>query len=136
LANVNSLGPSSSIRVGQRLTIPTSAAGGSTSGYYNVQPTPEPRSKGVVCSNPYLVQPGDTLTVIAVRCGVTTANLRQWNGLRSDAIWTGQMLITRGPSYGSNPTPLAVRTPVVVMPYVSGPRATPTPRIEPTISPW
>jgi LysM repeat protein len=76
------------------------------------------------CPNPYTVRKGDTLSKIAARCGVSTALLRQWNGLSSNAIWVGQSLITRAPGGRRPPaTPAPVR-----------PR--PTPSIESTVSPW
>jgi LysM repeat protein len=76
------------------------------------------------CSNPYTVRKGDTLSKIAARCGVSTALLRQWNGLTSNAVWVGQSLITRAPRDRRAPATPAPRRP------------RPTPSIESTISPW
>lgn len=76
------------------------------------------------CPNPYTVRSGDTLSKIAARCGVSTAYLRQLNGLRSNAVWVGQSLITRAPRSRRSPA-----TPVPAVPR-------PTPSIESTVSPW
>jgi len=67
------------------------------------------------CPNPYTVRKGDTLSRIAARCGVSTALLRQWNGLQSNAIWVGQSLITRA-SRRSPATPVPVPTPPIESP--------------------
>ncbi len=40
----------------------------------------------------HIVSAGDTLSEIAERHGITVANLREWNGLRSDRILRGQRL--------------------------------------------
>jgi D-gamma-glutamyl-meso-diaminopimelic acid endopeptidase CwlS len=40
----------------------------------------------------YTVKSGDNLTDIAVRFNVTVSDLKDWNGLKSDAIVAGQML--------------------------------------------
>ena len=45
----------------------------------------------------YTVKSGDTLSHIAVRHGVSVANLKKWNNLRSDLIFVGQKLNV-GPS--------------------------------------
>jgi membrane-bound lytic murein transglycosylase D len=42
------------------------------------------------------VRSGDNLTEIAQRYGVTVANLRAWNNLRSNTIHTGQTLKVSG----------------------------------------
>ena len=40
----------------------------------------------------HVVRPGDTLSELAVRFGVSTPELRQWNGLEGDRIYPGQRL--------------------------------------------
>ena len=50
----------------------------------------------------YRVRPGDSLSVIARRHGVTVARLKQWNGLRSNRIVAGRYLRVR--SFDSVPT--------------------------------
>ncbi|SHK60126.1 LysM peptidoglycan-binding domain-containing protein [Rhodothermus profundi] len=64
---------SNTIRVGQRLTIYPEA--GNTQGY-----------------TIYHVRPGDTLSEIAQRFGVSVRDLKRWNGLRSSRIYPGQRL--------------------------------------------
>ena len=39
-----------------------------------------------------MVRPGDTLSELGARFGVSTMQLRQWNGLRGDRIYPGQRL--------------------------------------------
>lgn len=78
------------IYVGQHLTIPggsgTSGSSGSAAG-------------GVV----HVVQPGDTLTRIGLRYGVTTGALQQANNLPSaNLIYVGQRLVIPGGSGGSS----------------------------------
>lgn len=65
------------IRTGQKLSIPTSGAASSD----NKAPT-----------NYHIVRPGDTLSGIAIRYGVTVAKIKSDNTLRSDVIRIGQKL--------------------------------------------
>ena len=81
-------------------------------------------SAAISCTNPYTVRKGDTLGRIASRCGVTTANLRQWNGLRSNVIRVGQTLVTRRSAVRRVPA-----APGQVVPR-------PTPTIESEIDIW
>lgn len=79
---------------GQKLNMPAGSAGGN-------QPPPtaetggqQPPSGG--CSNPYVVQRGDTLYSIARKCGTTAARLQQLNGIPvPDYIFPGQQLRTQ-----------------------------------------
>lgn len=86
LARLNKLGLRSRLRVGQRLVINLPAA---TS------------SHPVLSSRPtsYRVRPGDNLTSIAQRYGVSVDNLRQWNNLRSNRIRIGQQLRVSPPAH-------------------------------------
>jgi LysM repeat protein len=81
------------LRPGQVLNIP----GGGTSGGSAAQPTPasgqEQPSQPGTCSNPYVVQRGDTLYSIAQRCGTTVQAIQQANGIPSpEYIFPGQQL--------------------------------------------
>lgn len=71
------------IRVGQKLTIPgagaTAAANQASPAYH-------------------IVQPGDTLSGIAIRYGVTVGRIKGDNGLHSDVIRIGQKLAISGTS--------------------------------------
>jgi LysM repeat protein len=43
----------------------------------------------------YVVQPGDTISVIAGKVGMKTADLKALNGMQNDTIRPGQKLKTR-----------------------------------------
>ncbi len=65
---------------------PPPSTGGDTGG---TQPPPSSGS----CSNPYVVQRGDTLYSIAQKCGTTVAAIQQANGIPSpEYIFPGQQL--------------------------------------------
>ncbi len=83
LAQANGITNPNRIYVGQRLVIP-----GATG-------TTQPGSSGSAPAfqGYYIVQPGDTLSKIAVRYGVTVQALMSLNGLpNADRIWVGQRL--------------------------------------------
>ncbi len=64
----------------------SNASSGNSSGTTN-------SGKGQVASSSvYVVKSGDTLSAIAARNGVTVANLKKWNKLKSDLILIGQKL--------------------------------------------
>ena len=50
----------------------------------------------------YVVQSGDSLSVIAVMFDTTVAKLKEWNNLSSDVIQIGQVLIVKEPSDGGS----------------------------------
>lgn len=78
IARVNNILNPNRIYVGQRLTIPT----GATTGFIHV------------------VQPGETLTRIALRYGVSTWAIAQANGIYNmNYIWVGQRLLIPGVGY-------------------------------------
>lgn len=56
------------------------------------------RSEPAPSANHYRIRSGDTLSVIAGRFGVSVAELRRWNRLRSSRITAGKYLIVRPPS--------------------------------------
>ena len=88
---------SSRIRAGDSLTIGQAPTGRSASS--------SARSPELVlaASGPgrYRIRPGDTLSVIASRFGVSVAELKAWNGLRSSRIRAGRYLNVKPPSSGS-----------------------------------
>ncbi|MGY3750018.1 LysM peptidoglycan-binding domain-containing protein [Vagococcus acidifermentans] len=59
-------------------------------------------NSGSTASGSYKVKSGDTLSGIASRYGVTVANLKSWNGLKSDLIFVGQTLTIKGGSSSSS----------------------------------
>ena len=79
----------STIHVGQRLKVPGSAS---------------PAPALPPGSNRYRIQPGDSLSTIATRFGVSVSDLRAWNNLRSTRITAGKELVVRPPSSGSSTT--------------------------------
>ena len=143
LAAANGLNPAGMVFVGQSLVIPSSPSGDAACSNAG-RPTSAAPTGRSACTNPYVVSAGDTLSLAAVRCRTTVENLRRWNNLRTDSIRPGQRLVTQGPPAGTpapmpTPTRTPTSTPRVRLPLAqSGPsnQATPTPRIEPTISPW
>ena len=85
IGSANNLSNLNFVYAGQRLVIPTGSS------------VPAAGSTGV-----YLVQRGDTLGIIAARCGTSVAYLTSLNGLRDpNFIWVGQRLIV--PSSGDAP---------------------------------
>lgn len=50
----------------------------------------------------YTVKSGDTLSKIASRHGVSVANLKQWNNLKSDLIYPGDRLVVSKPNSNSS----------------------------------
>ncbi len=130
LLSANGLRATSIIYPGQRLAIPGGAASGVTSGVSsNAAPT------YVSCTSPYTVRAGDTLSLIAARCGVSIANLKSWNGLTNNWIRVGQKL------YLPSSTPSIPAAPPASSSYVTPqsyarPQPTPTPQIETPISRW
>jgi len=63
---------------------------------------------------PYVVQKGDTLFVIARDHGVTVDDLRRWNGIDGDLIEVGQVLWTWGPASTPRSARNAPQRPVAV----------------------
>lgn len=97
LVSANGIINPNRIFVGQRLIIP-----GATSGGTAPAPSPAPVSGSI-----YIVQPGDTLSRIAVRYRTTVAALLAANGLTNpDRIWVGQRLRI-GSGGGTTPAPVA-----------------------------
>jgi LysM repeat protein len=102
LAEFNNIGNVDVVYVGQELKIPSSATnldGGDLPG-----PTPSPSrsTPGVSAPTPaatvagggkYVVQSGDTISHIAKRYGLKTADIKTANALKTDRILVGQSLI-------------------------------------------
>ncbi|HUS15588.1 MAG TPA: LysM peptidoglycan-binding domain-containing protein [Chloroflexia bacterium] len=94
LARANGIGSPNLIFVGQSLAIP-----GGTGG---TAPAPAASGSG------YVVQPGDNLSTIADRFGVSVAAMAQANGLGdSNFIWSGQRLTVPGSGAAPAPAPAA-----------------------------
>ena len=116
IAQVNGITNVSLIYVGQRLIIPT---GGSAPA-----PTSPPPSGGSACGSAYIVQRGDTLFQIALKCGVSMLDIASANNLINlNLIYVGQQLVM--PGGGSEPAPTSTAVPTNAL----LPTATPTPAL-------
>lgn len=116
LISANGITDPNLIYVGQRLTIPGASSGSQPPAS---TPTPVPSGDGV-----YIVQPGDSLSVIAARYGVTVTSLVSANGIADPSlIYVGQRLAIpgaapRNPGASSEPaTPPAAPNPQRPAPY-------------------
>jgi membrane-bound lytic murein transglycosylase D len=94
--------PNDGIRPGQRLAVSASAArasDSSSSSQAAAQRSSAQASAGSInASDTYVVQSGDTVSQIAERFGMSSADLRQVNNLNDDAIRIGQRLFVSGGS--------------------------------------
>jgi membrane-bound lytic murein transglycosylase D len=84
------------IRVGQKLKVAATARSTSTS------PTTSSPAQANSKEGLYEVVPGDTVSQIAARHNLTSAELRAWNNLTGDQIRTGQKLKVKAPATGSS----------------------------------
>lgn len=84
IVEVNGISRRSLLRIGQELIIPVGSA--------RAAAVPATRTSPGTELTRYRVRRGDTLSGIAQRFGVSVADLRRWNGLRSDRIISGAVL--------------------------------------------
>ena len=102
IAQANNIVNPNLIYVGQVLTIP---------GTETSAPVPTPAPPVQTSGSTYTVQPGDTLTRIALNYGVSTQALALANGISNlNIIYVGQVLVIPGSSVPVNP-PIANPTP-------------------------
>jgi LysM repeat protein len=73
LAQFNNIPNMNLILVGQQINIPNCSGG--------VVITPAPGGGTATCSSPYMVQQGDTLYKISLRCGVSVMSIASANGI-------------------------------------------------------
>ncbi len=92
LAAANGLSTRSTIRPGQRLTIPGSGSAGA-----------ESRRTSAGTGASYRVRRGDSLSTIARRFGVSVRALREANGIHGSTIRAGQRLTIPGGQHRSSP---------------------------------
>ncbi|MEG0732759.1 MAG: LysM peptidoglycan-binding domain-containing protein, partial [Vagococcus sp.] len=69
-----------------------------------VKPTPS-KPKPAQTTGTYTVKRGDTLYGIGLQHGVSVAQLKSWNGLKSDMIYVGQKLTVKGGTATSTAKP-------------------------------
>jgi LysM repeat protein len=138
LAEYNLINNPNTIRAGQVILIPD----GGSAPVSRTASRPAPAA--VSGRETYVVQSGDSLSVIAVRYGTTVKALKEVNNLISDKLLVGQVLkLPKGAeaSGGSSPsdssnssgssTPAPRPTPVATRPIPPRPTATPAPREDP-----
>ncbi|MDF3130213.1 LysM peptidoglycan-binding domain-containing protein [Kiritimatiellaeota bacterium B1221] len=138
LADYNYITDPNHVRAGQVILIPTRGVPAATAPR-PVAPTP---SKPAISSNgkTYVVQSGDSLSVVARRYGTSVKNLKAVNGLNSDRLLVGQVLKLPSESAAPAPQPAiemsapAPRpTAVPSRPMPSRPVPTPIPFVEPEV---
>lgn len=128
IAAANGLDYNLTVYAGQRLVIPAAYfAPPPAPQYFNTPSIPQP------ADNFYTVQSGDTLYGIAVRYGITVADLQQANNLSdfSPALYIGQQLLIPGGSF-MPAEPLWSQPSQPVPPAWNQPR----PVMMPSASPW
>ena len=81
IVSINKLSDKSYIKPKQTLKIPTKA-------YDEYRKSIQATSKKIY----YTVKRGDSLSEIAEKHRTSVKNIKKWNGLRSDRIYTGQKL--------------------------------------------
>ena len=92
---LNRLTDPNKIRAGQTLVLP--AGSGKTAVAAPAPAVVAPRSVPIPAgASTYVVKAGDSLSIIAQRAGVKTAELRTANGLSGDMILVGQKLVLPG----------------------------------------
>lgn len=88
LLAANNLKRNTTLRAGQKLTIPASSGKPAAAPKAHAAPSSAGASGDV-----YVVKKGDVLSIIARKLGTSTAALREANGIKGDAIREGQKLI-------------------------------------------
>jgi N-acetylmuramoyl-L-alanine amidase len=116
LAAANGLSPDAQLVAGSSLAIPprgatvTSSSVSASGSSADAEPDSDPGTAAVAASAPsftggYVVQPGDTLSAIAARLGLSVNSLAAANGLDPSALLiSGTALHTSGASAGSTTT--------------------------------
>lgn len=105
----NGLG-SDMVYVGDQLIVDGSAAGNQDTNTDNeatssTDSTSTTSNTGTSNAGTYVVQPGDVLVNIAARFGVSVENLIAWNGLSSDWLQVGDVLLVSGDTSASQSLP-------------------------------
>jgi len=66
--------------------------------------TPLRAMAGGVCGGTYIADPGDTVDMIAAKCGTSTSAIYAANPGISNSLYAGQTLTVPGPNYYAQPT--------------------------------
>ena len=113
LKQLNNL-KSDTIYIGQTLKVETEASKPAPAPAPAPTPAPKPVETPTTAGS-YTVKAGDTLSHIALDSGMTVANLKQLNNLKSDTIYIGQTLKVKAeaskPAPAPTPAPKPVETP-------------------------
>ncbi|OQA27866.1 MAG: Muramidase-2 precursor [Verrucomicrobia bacterium ADurb.Bin345] len=130
LAELNNIKDPNRIRVGQVLALPDYAKAPAAAAQKVERPAaPAPRAVVPAGGSTYTVQPGDSLSKIAVKHGVRVSELREANKLSGDKILVNQKLVIPGAS-------AAPAKPVATKPVVEAPKpAAPAPVAPPPPAP-
>ena len=130
LAELNNIKDPNRIRVGQVLALPDYAKAPAAAAQKVERPAaPAPRAVVPAGGPTYPVQPGDSLSKIAVKHGVRVSELREANKLSGDKILVNQKLVIPGAS-------AAPAKPVATKPVVEAPKpAAPAPVAPPPPAP-
>ena len=108
LVQLNNLDKPDVLYVGQELKVPT----GGNSPVSTTGSSSSHNSSSVKKGGTYVIQPGDTLSEIAVAAGVSIDNLRSLNNISGDNIWAGKELyIPEGGRVPSTTTSSSTPTP-------------------------
>ena len=134
LADYNYITNPNHIRSGQVILIPNRGAPAATN--TRTVATPVVPSTPAVSSNgkTYVVQSGDSLSVVARRYGTSVKNLKAVNGLNSDRLLVGQVLKLPTGSSASTQPAIEISQPAPRPTAVpSRPVPTPVPFVEPEV---
>lgn len=112
ILELNALKNKNVIFVGQTLNLPAHAQARAVVPSVARSAVPAPAAQSTPGSGTYVVQAGDCLSKIAVRCGTTVRELKDSNGLQSDFIRVGQKLTVpdRSARGASAPAPAGARS--------------------------
>lgn len=103
------------VKVGQIVKVPYSRFKKTSAGPTQpaaVETKSAPAVIHVSTAGTHTVEVGNTLYNIANRYGVTVADLKTWNGLTSDQVSLGQVLIVSAQKFSENSAPPKVSVPV------------------------
>ncbi|MEI8207332.1 MAG: LysM peptidoglycan-binding domain-containing protein, partial [Kiritimatiellales bacterium] len=107
LAEYNSISNPNQLKVGQELRIPGSSSVISSSSTKHVAPVSSRPAAASIKPGPYVIQKGDKLSTIAKRSGLTVAEIKAANDLKSDSLVVGKKITI--PKKGEAKAPAAAK---------------------------